>query len=506
MWGGEEMLKIRGKGGCFIWLLIYGIHLFLWGVVIVLSIAKPQHNLFLWQMAVGTALGAGLLLAAFWLWDRVPFRKMKRDPVLYAALLIAFGVLLYAASCVGRNDPTSFYDYVRVWNAAAELSEGGSLSEEWYFKLNANNIKPMLYLSALFRMAHFLGVKDAFYVVLLAGVLEVVGGVVAAGILVGNSREECEEMRIPVLLMFVFTLPIWANVQAFYTDGMSFFVGIAVLALLKLGMGRGADRNAAIFPVFAGLIFGIGVTVKVTVWIPVIAGFIVFCFRNPSGRQWKMFGLFLGCSMTVYAGTNLWAGKHEIWNEAKETAKPIEHFIALGLKGNGSYADNQEYNAYSDALPTKREKAEYARRYIKENYSEFWNPSHLTGKVRHNFASGSLGTKDYASVALKENNPIWEMFSPWGKHYWRTSQICFCYLFAMYACYLAGGIATFRSLSKQKAIPAVKAIADLALTGNILFLMIWEANNRQLYNQTPVILLGAVLNIRYIFSEFFDVR
>ena len=30
--------------------------------------------------------------------------------------------------------------------------------------------------------------------------------------------------------------------------------------------------------------------------------------------------------------------------------------------------------------------------------------------------------------------------------------------------------------------------------------MVWEANNRQLYNQLPVIILGAVLNIRLLVS------
>ena len=46
----------------------------------------------------------------------------------------------------------------------------------------------------------------------------------------------------------------------------------------------------------------------------------------------------------------------------------------------------------------------------------------------------------------------------------------------------------------------MKAIADLSLFGMALFLMIWEANNRQLYNQISVIILGAVLNIRLLVS------
>lgn len=356
----------------------------------------------------------------------------------------------------------------------------------------------MLYLSVIFRIARFFHISDPFYFALLISVLEVLGGVWGAGILAGESKEERAEVRIPVLLMFMCTLPIWANVQAFYTDGMSFAVAITVLALLRLCMENNVKWKTGIYMFLAGVIFGIGMTVKVTVWLPVIAGFVVLCFAGVSRTQWKTIGMCFVCCMAIYGTTNLAAQKFEIWNEAKDAAKPVEHYIALGLKGNGSYADNAEFSAYSDTLSTKKEKVEYALRYIRENRSEFWNPSHLIAKLRHNFASGSLGTKDYTYLALKEHNLIWEFFSPWGKYYWRSSQICFCYFFAIYTCYLLGGIFTLYNLLKKRAVPALKAVADLALMGNMIFLMIWEANNRQLYNQVPVILLGAVWNIQYV--------
>ncbi|MCM1025794.1 MAG: hypothetical protein NC432_05135 [Roseburia sp.] len=119
-------------------------------------------------------------------------------------------------------------------------------------------------------------------------------------------------------------------------------------------------------------------------------------------------------------------------------------------------------------------------------------------KLRWNFASGNLGTKDYAYSALQPGNIIWEAFSPWGNNYWRTSQLCFCYLFAIYLVILGGAVCTFLALLRKKEVPLIKRIADLALLGNIIFLMIWEANNRQLYNQAPVILLGGFLNIMMI--------
>ena len=109
-------------------------------------------------------------------------------------------------------------------------------------------------------------------------------------------------------------------------------------------------------------------------------------------------------------------------------------------------------------------------------------------------------SKDFTYWALKEHNLVWELFSPWGKHYWRTSQLCFCFIFSIYTVYLLGAATTLRRLIKKREIHGVKAVADLSLLGIILFLMVWEANNRQLYNQLPVIILGAVLNIRLLVS------
>lgn len=149
------------------------------------------------------------------------------------------------------------------------------------------------------------------------------------------------------------------------------------------------------------------------------------------------------------------------------------------------------------------EKTKYALQYIQENYRNFWDITHLVGKTRFNFASGTFGAANYTYYAINEHNLLYELFSPWGKYYWRASQLCFCFTFSIYTVYFLGAMATLRHLIKWRELPVVKAIADLSLLGIILFLMVWEANNRQLYNQLPVIILGALLNMRLLVSPPF---
>lgn len=494
------MLEGKSKASRYFLIFAYTLLIIMLGLIIALSVTEPQHNLFPWQMGIGSALGALLLLAAFFCWDKLPCKRLKQSTPLYACLLLLYGVLLYAISCIGRNAVNSMGDYERLWNTALELSEGKSLSEEWYFKIYANNIKPMLYLSVLFRVARFFRFEDPFYFVLIISVLEVLAAVWSVGILAGRSREERAEYRIPILFLFVFTLPIWANVQAFYTDSMSFMTGITVLALLKLCMEDASLLKRCLLTVSAGVLTGLGISIKVTVLIPLIAGFIIFCLMRPPLRKWRRAGCFLLCAIATYVATSLWAGHLPLYEAAKETSEPIISWIAIGMKGNGGYMDNRFHIIYVNNLPSKQKKLEYLTQYIWENRSDFWNLPHLADKMRFNFASGSLGSTYFSCYAYNEYSIIRECFADWGKYYWRTSQVCFCYFFAIYAVYLAGAAATLYRLIKKQNLPANKAVADLSLLGLTVFLMIWEANNRQLYNQVPLFLLGAVLNIRMLLS------
>lgn len=485
--------------GSFIYILLISLLV----PVIALSVTGPQNNLFPWQMAVGTAVGTILLLCAFSLWDRLPCVRLKNSSWLYGALLILFGVLLYVLSFNGHNYVSSYQDYAEIWEAATDLSEGRALSphSQFYFQTYANNIKPMLYLTALFRISKALRFQDPYFFILIPSVLQVLGAVWSVGILAGSFQQDQNRYRIPILFMFVCTLPIWANVQAFYTDSMSFMMGVFPLALICLSFKTTSRWKTAALLALAGVSAGIGLTVKITVLIPFIAAFIVFCLWGSPRKRWIHIGVFILCTVLTWKMTDLWAGHYEIWDMSKETSDPVINWIALGMKESGNYLDNADYATYTHTLPTKAEKTAYALQYISDNRGEFWNVSHLVKKIRCNFASGQFGSATYSFFSYDEHNLIWELFSPWGKHYWRTSQLSFCFIFSIYTIYLLGALKTLGCLFRKRAIFGVKVIADLSLLGIILFLMIWEANNRQLYNQIPSILLGAALNAQLLCSQ-----
>ena len=76
----------------------------------------------------------------------------------------------------------------------------------------------------------------------------------------------------------------------------------------------------------------------------------------------------------------------------------------------------------------------------------------------------------------------------------------FCYIAMMYLVGFVGAVMAVIRLVRRKEIPPVKMVADLAFMGLFIFLMIWESNNRQLYNMLPMMAVGTYMNIVLLFD------
>ena len=171
------------------------------------------------------------------------------------------------------------------------------------------------------------------------------------------------------------------------------------------------------------------------------------------------------------------------------------------MKEDGSWTNNTEFVDRMYEFSTKQEKQQYSMEYIRENRSEFLNPEHLRKKAGYNFGNGNMGASAFLNVEQNDGTLLWEMFSPWGKYYWRTCQYCFCYLVSMYVLLLIGMILSLRNIIRDQEPPVMLMICQLGFIGIVVFLMFWEASGRQLYNQMPGILLGSVLSIAYFWKN-----
>lgn len=483
--------------------VIYVASLLSLGLIIVLSASKPGDNLFAWQMTIGELLTALLIIGGMWFFNKTRLQDTLGGldtPKIRRRYCLIYGMLLFLAGCVGRNDVYSFYDYGVVWDSAWELAGKGMLSNSDYFLRYSNNIKPMLFLSVLFKLSWRLGLEDPYYLIVFVSAAEVLLAVWSVSVLTEGMQKG---YRFLIFVFFACCLPIWVNVQAFYTDSMSFTFSVLALALLKK-VPKAQKRSWKVLLSFtAGVITAFGIAAKVTIFIPILAMLSVLfltCGKTEIKKLWHYAVIVVIGFGTAFVWLEVWADSYEFVRLSKQTSDPAAAWIAMGLHGDGSYYDSMAFIDVVHSFGTKAEKSLYCKEYIKQNFSAFFDVGHIFSKIRRNYASGHLGNTDYAYLAEIENNVIYELFSPYGRFYWRTSQISFCYIHAMYiVCFIGNIISLVKCLKKEK-IAKMLMIADLSMLGYFIFLLIWEANNRQLYNMVPILITAACLNGNQIVS------
>ena len=473
-------------------LALYIIFSFLMVVIIGTAIKYPANNLISWQMLLGTLVGTALLLIAGNVWNLL-YCRIGRNSICYWICLILFGIGLYVFSLGREDNRYTMTDYIQIYSAAMDIAAGKEISNSYYFLIYSNNQKPMLLLSLLFRAADFFHLPE-FQAVLAINVIQILLVVWGCGYL--SEHEGDSRWRFPILVAFVFFLPIWGMPSVFYTDSMSFGLGILALALLKKTQNS-VGRSIWCWAACAAFIVVLAISWKITAIIPVIAAIIITIWQKRK-CNWKTIIGFLIFFALFSLIMNIWTNKYELVRQSKTTANPLISWVALGMKEDGSWNLNREFVGCLNNLSTTQEKSEYTLEYIKENKESFWDVDHLIRKSCRNFANGNMGVCEFMFIEDDDGTLIWNLFSPWGKYYWRASQYCFCYLNSIYVLLLLGMLYCVKDLFRGERISPLLMIDQLSFFGIFLFLMIWEANSRQLYNQMPGLILGAVLSLREI--------
>ncbi len=175
----------------------------------------------------------------------------------------------------------------------------------------------------------------------------------------------------------------------------------------------------------------------------------------------------------------------------------ITYWMNVGLKGNGGYVDNMEYCAQLDSIYGLDKKEAFSRQYLRDNLQEFVNLEHIVAKLRYNFANGGLGASDFMRNTHRRNF-FFECISTDGAYYWYYSMLNTSYFFFLLAMiFIASLKSAFRSRGELQAGDCVPL---LVVFGIMLYVMLFEANNRQLYNQLPWIILGSLAGIRSVVS------
>lgn len=460
--------------------------------VIIFCVLQTQNNLPVSKMVL-----MPLIFIAAWLMLYLILHKMqnfveKITPVALPVFLVSYGIVLYVLAITGRGDPV--HDQEAVYQGALYFA---GLSEEipWeYFARCDNNTMPALILGGVFRIGSLGGILDPYYFAVFTNVLQVLISMYCLYRL-SEARSGVVSGWIAVLMM-AGCVPIVGHTLTMYTDSMSFCFGILALYIWQFAKAEKTQKRSWFTYIVIGFLLGIAGLIKMTALIAGVAllGYSVLCADKQ--KVIRSIAIIAVSLVVVMAGKSM--TKMLPCEDMRDSygLPSISYFLGIGLKGNGGYVDNQEYSAMLNTIYGLEAKKEWSDQYIRENLGEFLNKDHVIQKLRYNFASGGMGCAIFVQN-LNENHWLYRMMHHEGDLYWRYNMITTSYMYTFYGLIFIGMVMTFVRRKNQDVTFSVSLIA---IFGIMLYLMLFEANNRQLYNHLPWFVLAATCGLSEIWN------
>lgn len=473
------------------------------GVVIL----HPQNNLvpsrmFLY-MLVWVVILAGI--RAVLLLSERKLKKISRwGIILY---IILYGVALYGVSAVLRSAPVT--DYKEVYMTALKLSAGETVEDWSYFSMWTNNLGTLTILTFFMKIGRFIGFQDPYYFVLGINVLQMMLVQIAVFYL-GGRIDEKHRTAGQWFAMAVFTLwtPVWTATNAFYSDQLSFGGGIIALALLLYAVtdSKVSGYKKKLCLVGAGVFWSIAMYAKATAAIGLVAGVIlcVLSFKTFFMKYWKELLIF-GVSFCLVFGV-LYVHDQTYPSKADEyrLKTPVEFWIAMGLVGNGTYSDNAYLIKECNYKQNVDERKDFCRTIIKNNLVNLCDADHMYKKTSIIFGSGDI--LPTSLMYPDEESLLWQFVNREGDYYWKYTCTCTGFFYAVLFLILVGSL-----LQAIKERPDdMMFLVYLTVFGLFLFLMFWEAQNKQLFNHIPWMTLAAVYGLKrpedYVLGKLKNVK
>ena len=410
--------------------------------------------------------------------------------------MFCYGIALYCLSIYGRSEP--IHDQAALYQGAlffAKLSE----SAPWeYFARCNNNIMPSIILGILFRIGSFGNTCDPFYFAALINVLQIIITMYFLFKLI-SKRGSLFYAWVGILLFSLYILPQAAHCMSLYTDAMSFCFGIVGFYLWEKYISADNSLPFLSKTLLLGILFGLAAIIKVTAIIPLvaIAGYTII-MKNPKAFHITICTLLISILFFLLCGRLTTLLPSENLRDMYGTPK-WSYWIGIGLQGNGGYSDNQDYATHLNTLYGIAEKEAWSKQYIKDNLLQFVDKHHIVSKLRYNFANGALGSGTFVQMT-DPNNIFYKLMHYDGDSFWRYSLIMTGVMYFVYSCIFLAIISNFY---KAGPIDSTLVVSLLSIFGISLYVMIFEANNRQLFNHLPWFILAATCGLSDFYSNLF---
>lgn len=433
--------------------------------------------------AAAAVLCGGTVLAAFLIKKFFPrfWKNEKAWTALMWTVLAAVAAGLVYAGMELRVYPG--WDFGAVYQGASELAQDGKFSDSsnWYFTTYPNNVASCLFLAVFFKLFGWCCPYITLGVLLNAGLITLGLALFA---LLAKRMYGAKTAALGMSACAVF-LPFYMHAPIFYTDtfALPFVTGSFLLYQLRKKDSR--------FLIAAAALLAAGYKMKGSLGVILVAMLIHIWLQKGKPAEHVKESVFLLVPWLLLVGFLTFLPGQMRFMDTSESEKnefPLEHWIAMGLEGNGGY--NADVYWMTASAEGREEKKAADREFIREKWEEYGvsgMAAHLKDKVRFTWGDGVY----FAPEKLKRD-PVkesrlhsWTLYD--GADYPKTYRFCS----AVHLLLLTGILLSLIKNIRKKGEVRETGAMQLAVFGLFLFLLIWETRSRYLINFVPVfILLG----------------
>ena len=251
----------------------------------------PPNNLLQKQMIPALlVLSAVVIAACFALPSSSKNDHSKSEKVfgiVFYILLAILGFSLFFSNFLFPFSKASLRDYAVISANAECIATGKEMEVPLYYVIASNNFKPTLVLAFFYRLAFTFGMRNPQYLTLFLFTVWTVASIMVTCLLIDGKQKNL--YRLLLLLSFILMLPLYVLTGSFYTDTMTFGTCAFSIYLIKKSLSLSERREKRFLPLIlsslAGIILAIGIAIKITVIIPIIAAAIVYLFKKLSGEK-----------------------------------------------------------------------------------------------------------------------------------------------------------------------------------------------------------------------------
>lgn len=426
----------------------------------------------------------------------------------YVILFVFAGIMLILQIVFGLAlEFKPAYDMSAIYDGAIEWLNTGTFANQYeYMYYFPNNIGAMAFLKLVFSAAHLLGINRYFVVGIVINSFMSAAMICVVSLTLKHLAGHIH--AVFALLIFALSLPFYFIGAAFYTDALSMLFPALMYYFYVLYREADTPKKHAIYALLLGVSAAVGMLIKFTVVIMLVA-IIIECILRFDFTKIKsaasrdnlknhivpiMAAILVIILIPSIFNTYIY-GKHLSREQAEIQNTPVSHWVMMSLYGSGRNNDPDYKFTRSFDDPVERNKEINAR--IVERVKEkgaVGMAEHLTNKIVICFGDGTYALSDFLDDRPKHDTALHDYLLYKGEHYKSYATLCSAILYSIFVLALFGALKYL--LSRQKNIPATLA-PYIAFFGIWLFLIFWEASGRYFSNFVPIIFICAALGTEY---------